>query len=76
MKLLETVEMVTLHNGGTIHYSQVQKKNQHHPQWKPKNGEMKPGPVTERKGFITHVKIGNEQATYQEMVNKDDSSKK
>ncbi|MEH7462238.1 polysaccharide lyase [Bacillus thuringiensis] len=48
----------------------------YHPQWKPKNGEVKPGPVTERKVFITNVKIGNEQATYQDMVNKDNSSKK
>lgn len=48
----------------------------YHPQWKPKNGEVKPGPVTERKIFITDVKIGNERTTYQDMVNKDDSSEK
>ncbi|HDX9578072.1 TPA: polysaccharide lyase [Bacillus pseudomycoides] len=48
----------------------------YHPQWKPKNGEVKPGPVTERKVFITDVKIGNERATYQGMVTEDDSSKK
>ncbi|MFJ8531711.1 polysaccharide lyase [Bacillus sp. NPDC094106] len=48
----------------------------YHPQWKPKYGEPKPGPVKERKIFITDVKIGSERATYQDMVIKDDSSKK
>ncbi|EOP68905.1 polysaccharide lyase [Bacillus cereus] len=48
----------------------------YHPQWKPKHGESKPGLVKERKIFIADVKIGNEQATYQDMVTKDDSSKK
>ncbi|PFW77406.1 hypothetical protein COL27_25440 [Bacillus sp. AFS075960] len=42
----------------------------YHPQWKPKYGQTKPGPVKERKIFITDVKIGNEQATYQDMVTK------
>ncbi|PEZ09226.1 hypothetical protein CN326_02490 [Bacillus sp. AFS018417] len=41
-----------------------------------KYGEPKPGPVKERKIFIADVKIGSEQATYQDMVTRDDSSKK
>ncbi|MFD3448255.1 polysaccharide lyase [Microbacteriaceae bacterium 4G12] len=48
----------------------------YHPLWKPKYGEPKPGPVKERKVFIADVKIGNEQATYQDMVTKNYSSKK
>ncbi|MBJ8105889.1 polysaccharide lyase [Bacillus cereus group sp. N8] len=48
----------------------------YHPQWKPKYGEVKPGPVKERKIFITDVKIGNEKATYQDMVTKSDSLEK
>ncbi|WP_018782909.1 MULTISPECIES: polysaccharide lyase [Bacillus] len=47
----------------------------YHPQWKPKYGEPKPSPVKERKIFIADVKIGNERATYQDMVTKDDFSK-
>lgn len=45
----------------------------YHPQWKPKYGEVKPSPVKERKIFITDVKIGNEKATYQDIVSKSDS---
>ncbi|WP_439873494.1 polysaccharide lyase [Bacillus mycoides] len=48
----------------------------YHPQWKPKYGEPKPGLVKERKVFITDVKIGSEEATYQDMVTKSDSLKK
>ncbi|WP_217563206.1 polysaccharide lyase [Paenibacillus sp. GbtcB18] len=48
----------------------------YHPQWKPKYGEPKPGLVKERKVFITDVKIGSEEATYQDMMTKSDLLKK
>ncbi|WP_264448417.1 polysaccharide lyase [Bacillus cereus] len=48
----------------------------YHPHWNPKYFELEAGPVKERKIFIADVKIGNERATYQDMMTKDDSSKK
>ncbi|MGD8191595.1 polysaccharide lyase [Brevibacillus ginsengisoli] len=47
----------------------------YHPQWKLKYGELKTGLVKERKILITDVKIGNEQANYNDMMPKDDLPK-